>query len=60
MNKHCFLFVNSLIDLEYQMKNFDEKLEGLSDENDIIDEENMGMETTRKKRYAKNLEWISL
>ena len=35
--------------LNNKIKSFDEKLEGLSDENDIIDEENMGMETTRKK-----------
>ena len=54
MPKITSIYINN------KMKNFDEKLEGLSDENDIIDEENMGMETTRKKRYAKNLEWISL
>lgn len=43
MPKITSIYINN------KMKSFDEKLEGLSDENDIIDEENMGMETTRKK-----------
>ncbi len=43
MPKITSIYINN------KMKSFDEKLEELSDENDIIDEENMGMETTRKK-----------